>query len=227
MFGCLHMIDAKEEYQMKNKLIYSLFFYALTGLGISLTVKANIGVSSFNSFNMSLSVLSGVKVGTITSLVNGIFLIVYIILTKGKYKKEYLRQGISVYSLGLVINFFVYVAFKNIVLSNYLAQVMCFVIGVSISGFGTGMVLNLRTLAFPIESVCNILSKNTNYSFMVFRYSIDIVCIIGSLFITLFGHTDLYIREGTLISLFLLSFTISTTKSVYEKKVTSITSQYV
>lgn len=210
------MMVTKEGQSMK-KLLYSLFFYALTGLGISLTIKANIGVSSFNSLNLSLSLISGIKVGTITSLVNGAFIILYLILTGLKQRKEYISQGVSVYALGLVINFFVYTVFANINLNSYLSQIICFTMGVCIAGFGTGMVLNLRVLAFPIESVCLIVSEKTEISFMKLRYIVDIICISASLVITSLTNSDLFIREGTVLSLFLLSFVIGITKKTYEK----------
>lgn len=210
------MIVAKEGPVMK-KILYSLFFYALTGLGISLTIKANIGVSSFNSLNLSLSVISGIKVGTVSSLVNGAFIILYMILTGLKQRNEYISQGVSVYALGLVINFFVYTVFANVHLNSYLSQIICFMVGICISGFGTGMVLNLRVLAFPIESVCRILSEKTKVSFMKLRYSVDVLSISTSLIITFLTNSDLFIREGTVLSLFLLSFMIGITKKTYEK----------
>ncbi|MEG0327698.1 MAG: hypothetical protein RR565_03245 [Erysipelothrix sp.] len=200
-----------------KKILYSLFFYALTGLGISLTIKANIGVSSFNSLNLSLSVISGIKVGTVSSLVNGAFIILYMILTGLKQRNEYISQGVSVYALGLVINFFVYTVFANVHLNSYLSQIICFMVGICISGFGTGMVLNLRVLAFPIESVCRILSEKTKVSFMKLRYSVDVLSISTSLIITFLTNSDLFIREGTVLSLFLLSFMIGITKKTYEK----------
>ena len=52
----------------------SLFFYLLSAFGISLTLKASIDVSSFNPFNATLAAFSQLKVGTITTGVNLLFL---------------------------------------------------------------------------------------------------------------------------------------------------------
>ncbi len=60
---------------MKRTLFWSLFFYGISALGISLTIKAAIGVSSFNSLNVSLSTITGIKVGTITTAINLLFLV--------------------------------------------------------------------------------------------------------------------------------------------------------
>lgn len=61
-----------------KKILSSLFFYTLSGIGISLTLKADIGVSSFNSLNVAIASISEIKVGTITILMNTLFLILFI-----------------------------------------------------------------------------------------------------------------------------------------------------
>lgn len=200
------------------QLIMSLFFYLLTGFGISLTILANIGVSSFNSLNLSLAFLTSLKVGTVTVAVNTLFLVLYICLTKGTLWQKYLVQGISVVALGQVINFFTYKLFVSILVSTYLMRFILFSCGVMIAGFGTGMVLNLKLLAFPIESVCQNLAMNWDVPFSRLRYGIDLISIGLSLAISFVSQTTFFVREGTLISLVLLSFTISLTKKVFENR---------
>lgn len=200
-----------------NLLILSLLFYTLTGFGISLTILGNVGVSSFNSLNLSVAHLTSLKVGTVTTMINGLFLLTYIILTQGKLIRSYVIQAISVICLGQVINFFTYQVFGSITVDHYIARLGLFMLGSIIAGFGTGMVLNLKILAFPIESVCHFLATRLNTSFAKLRYGVDIFSVTTSLVITFVTHGPLFIREGTVISLVLLSSTISVTKSVYEK----------
>ena len=200
-----------------NTLLLSLLFYTLTGFGISLTIIAGIGVSSLNAMNLSLAELFSLKIGTITALVNSLFLILYIILTKGKLLKTYLIQALSVFSLGFVINFFTYQLLGSITLTDYPTRLLLFIIASLIGGFGTGMVLNLKVLAFPIESVCQIISSQRAIPFSKVRYGVDIFSVGTSLVISLITQSDIYVREGTIISLILLSMTISITKSLYEK----------
>ncbi|MGB3366566.1 MAG: hypothetical protein WBA54_03680 [Acidaminobacteraceae bacterium] len=39
-------------------LLYSYIFYSISAFGISLSIKANVGVSSFNSMNLAFSQVS-------------------------------------------------------------------------------------------------------------------------------------------------------------------------
>ncbi len=56
-----------------SKVVKSYLFYVLSALGISLTIKASVGVSSFNSMNLAFSNAFDIKVGTITMIINMIF----------------------------------------------------------------------------------------------------------------------------------------------------------
>lgn len=209
--------------KLSTRLLLSLLCYSLTGFGISLTILADIGVSSYNAMNLSLAGLLSLKIGTMTIIVNSLFLLAYIILTKGKKIGSYLLQALSVFCLGFVINFFTYDVLGSIVLTHYVTKVIVFISGAIIGGIGTGMVLNLKLLSFPIESVCECLEARTSFSFAQLRYSVDVFSITLSILISLVIGGEFYVREGTLISLLLLSFIISQTKRIYQHFYPSVT----
>ena len=56
---------------MEEKLCYR--FYLISALGISLTIQAGVGVSSFNAFNVTFATLTHLKVGTVTTAINFAF----------------------------------------------------------------------------------------------------------------------------------------------------------
>lgn len=201
-----------------NNVFKSLCFYILSGIGISLTLKADVGVSSFNSLNAALSAISTIKIGTITFLMNGIFLLFYILLTGGKEIKNYSLIFLSILGLGSIINFFSYSILNGLTIESYFLNILLFISGTCIAGFATGRVIHLNVLRFPIESVCQQLGNKTKIPFRFFRYGVDLFSVITSLLISMIWDLPLYIREGTIISLFLLSGVISFTTSVYENK---------
>lgn len=200
---------------MKN-FLFSLFFYTLSGIGISLTLKADIGVSSFNSLNVALASISEIRVGTITFLLNTLFLLLYMLLSRERQPLKYLLMFLSVLCLGNIINFCSYTVLAPLDLDNYLLKLIVFIIGTCIAGFATGMVISLGILPFPIESVCIVLSELTGFSFAKFRYGIDLFSVTLSLILSLSYNLSVFVREGTLLSLFLLSGVISLTKANYE-----------
>lgn len=57
---------------------------------------------------------------------------------------------------------------------NYLVKIVLFILGTIIAGIGTGQVVALGVLQFPIEKFCTLISERTRYSFQFYRYLVDI-----------------------------------------------------
>ncbi len=200
-----------------NKVLASLLFYSLSALGISMTIKANIGVSSFNAFNVTLGSAFMIKAGTVTTIMNLLFL--YLCWTMEgnqraarEKRQEYLVMGSSLLLFGYLINGFVYTVFGSIQLTNYSLRLLFFVLGTTLSGIGTGQVLRLHLLKFPIEHFCQLMAGQCRWSFKQIRYSIDFVCIVAAFSLAIVFQLPLVIREGTIISFFLLSAAIAWSK---------------
>lgn len=198
-----------------KKLMGSLIYYFISAVGISLTIKAGIGVSSFNSLNVALSNLITIQVGTITTSINLLFLFGSLIIDENKKLNKYLLMFVATMSFGTVINFVYYSLLKNIFLSTYSLKISIFLLGVVIAGFGTGQVLRIKLLTFPIESFCQLLANKTKLTFSNYRYGVDIICVVLSLLISVLFTLPTVVGEGTILSLFLLSGVIN-----YSKKIT-------
>ena len=110
-------------------LALSLMAFILTGIGASMSIEGAIGISSFNALNYSLSSLFQMKIGTMTIILNLLFLFLYIVLTNGKFIVKYIFQLIGISSIGIVINFFTYNIFDKIEVGNYFISVMYLVCG--------------------------------------------------------------------------------------------------
>lgn len=201
-----------------KKLSQSLFYYFISAVGISLTIKANVGVSSFNSLNVSIANLSTLQIGTVTTLLNISFLIGCVLLDKERSFPKYLLMLVAVMSFGEVINLVYYHLFSQFTIDSYLLNLILFLLGVVIAGFGTGQVLRLSLLKFPIESFCQLLAEKTSHSFSTYRYSVDIVCVSLSLILSFAFSLPVVVREGTIISLFLLSGVINWSKELFTRK---------
>ncbi len=201
-----------------NNYIKSSFFYAVSAFGIGLTIKANVGVSSINSLNLAIANASSIKVGTITIIINTIFLLLYMYLTQFKHKKKYLIQMIAFASLGVLINFFTYVVLKDFVIETYIYRVLLLSFGTTMGGLSVGMIINYDVTALPIESFCIEIAKITKFNFLTLRYSIDVTSVIISLLISLSFSLPLYVREGTIISLILFTASMNLVKSNHQLK---------
>jgi uncharacterized membrane protein YczE len=199
---------------MKRNLFWSIIFYGISALGISLTIKAAIGVSSFNSLNVSVTTITGIKVGTITTTINLLFLVSCWFLDhrqQNSYQKlvDYFTLVLALLFFGNLVNLFLYGMLSPVVLPNYFTRIICFIGGTLISGLATGQVVRLNYLRFPIENFCQLMAERTRFTFQQYRYGIDLICVCIAIGLSLCFAIPLAVREGTVISLFLLSGAIS------------------
>lgn len=198
-------------------IIKSYIFYIISALGVSLGIVANIGVSSYNSMNLAVATMSDIKVGTITIFFNITFLLIYMILTKFSEKYKYLIQGISVFMFGVFVNYFTYNILSGLSSLGYIQRVLLFSGGTVISGLSIGIIIYYNIITFPLENVCIKISQITKISFMKLRYLVDIFSLIISVGISMIGELPIYVREGTIISMFILSLSINLAKDYAEK----------
>lgn len=196
-----------------QKLFKSYLFYMMSAFGISLTIKASVGVSSFNSMNLAFSNAFGIKVGTMTMGINLIFLLIYMGLTGFDHKKKYAIQLISFILFGSFINFFTYSVLGNLVIGHYGLRLLTVAAGTTIGGIAIGMIISYNTITFPIESVCVELEKRTRPSFAFYRYGVDVFSVSVSILVSLLYSLPMYVREGTIISLVIFTFTMNRVKN--------------
>lgn len=201
-----------------KKVLVSYLFFGLSALGISMGIVANIGVSSYNSMNLSIAYLSTVEVGTVSIAVNLVFLSMYIILTKCHYKRKYCIQAVSVLVFGVMINDFTYHLQAIIVNMHYWQRLLLLVAGTSLSAFAIGGIIHYNVITFPVESACLEISALTPFSFMTLRYSIDILSILVSLGLSITCELPIFVREGTILSMLLLSFLINRSKLYFSSR---------
>lgn len=198
---------------MKNKLLLSYFFYTISALGVTLAIKSHVGVSSFNAMNLSISALKSIPIGTVTIFFNLSFLAIYMYLTQFKQAKKYFLQGISVLLFGVLINFFNYTLLGDFTLENYALRVLLIAVSTMVSGLSIGMIIHYNQITFPLESLCVELADRTPLSFVQLRYGVDLISIAVSLLISKLYHFPLFVREGTLISMLVLSAAMNFSKS--------------
>jgi uncharacterized membrane protein YczE len=201
-----------------TRFLLSLLFYCLTGVGISLTIRAGVGVSSFNSLNVALAEGFHVTAGWVTVAMNGLFLVISIALDRPKRPGRYALQAAAILCLGRVIDLFTYGVFGSLSLASYPARLMLFVLGTVLGGASTGAVLSLEALAFPIERACQQVAERAGQPFRRVRYALDALFVTGSLALSLALKLPLFVREGTLISLFLLTASISAAKKACDRR---------
>jgi len=194
----------------KNKkytkyMFYSILSFLLFGFGISLQLKAAIGQSVLNALAVTLSDTVHLKVGTILNVINLLFFATYLLLRRSRLNYKDAIQIIATITNGAIINFFLYNVLSIFVVENYFYRIVLYMVGLGIASISLGAVLAIGIIKFPLESLCLTISEVFKKKFTAVRMSFDVIFLVITLIITVLAHTPLQIREGTVISIFLLS----------------------
>lgn len=184
-----------------RQIIILIISVIIIGFGASLTMKASLGIGAYDAAAMSISKTLVLKVGSVSMCINIICVLLQLIIVKKEFKPlQFLQIGVAVLS-GVVINFFFYSVFSEIVISNYIIRFIMLVLGYIICAFSASIIMSINIVSLPLEGICLILSKKIGVNFGKVRQYADIVSILIVIILTLVFRIDLTLREGTILGM--------------------------
>ncbi|MFU0761775.1 hypothetical protein [Staphylococcus pasteuri] len=191
-----------------NRLLGTLLLFIMFAFGISLQIKMNIGQSVFNAFSLSIAKYFDLKIGLVINLCNLILFCIYIIIKKS-VKITDLSQFVFIMINGFLVDIFLEKVLYVLNIEVYPLKLIIFIVGVVIAAISLGQIIRLGIVKFPLENLCLVISEKYKVSFGLIRYEFDLIFIIGVVTLFIFNHNIMTIREGTIISFFLLSYLIN------------------
>ncbi len=186
-------------------LAWTILSFVLFGFGISLQLKASIGQSVLNALAVTLSHIIEMKVGTILNGINLLFFLSYLLLRRSRLNYKDTIQVLATVANGSMINLFLYHLLSLFTVESYFYRVLLYLTGLGIASVSLGAILAMGIVKFPLESLCLVISESYQKNFAAVRMSFDVIFLIVTLCLTLLSHAPLQIREGTVISVVLLS----------------------
>ncbi|MBS4750750.1 hypothetical protein GMA11_04240 [Granulicatella sp. zg-ZJ] len=188
-----------------TNFVLTTIFMMLAAVGVSLTLKADIGFGSVNSLSSALATVTSVEVGTVLMSINIVCVFIQLLLQRRDFHwRQWLQVG-AAYILGIVVNLMIYRVLTPITLDHYFLRVLVFVSGVVLSGFAVAAIIRLDLVVFPLEAACKVIADKYGVTFRKVRQWVDVITLLlAVLFMLTFG-SSLVIREGTLINMICLA----------------------
>lgn len=188
--------------KMSLNVLWTVIGILIAAMGISFTIKADVGTGSVNALSLVTSWKTGIHVGTVLMCVNMLFILIQLI--GQKFHIKFVLQAMLSVMLGVVVNFFVYTIFGQITVNQYPLRLLLYLSGTTISCFGIGILVRLNLVVFPPEAASLYLAQKFNTTFKAVRQKIDFVCILLALLASFVFTLPLTVREGTVMNFFLL-----------------------
>jgi uncharacterized protein len=186
-----------------QKFIIVAISMIITAMGASLGIKAAVGVGAWDALSLSVSGVIDMKVGTFSMIMNISCVLLQLVLLKKEFKINHVVQIFVSIILGFVVNFMIYDVYSKFTIENYWINVLLLVLSVIICAAAISVIMSINLIAFPLESVCMVISKKINKNFGAIRQSVDVISIVIALAVSFLFNESITVREGTIIAMIL------------------------
>lgn len=197
------MTESKHFVRQLMTLILGIAFMST---GIALSIKASIGITPISSIPYITSLIGGLSVGTMTIIINTIFVLIQILILRRDFKVYQLLQIPVVVLFGMLIDA-VGSLLAALVLPNYFAKILCCLCGILILAFGVTLEVRAQLITVPGEGLVLALCQKIPIKFGNMKVIVDVSFVVISVALSLIFLGNLQgIREGTVLAALLVGF---------------------
>ncbi|MCC7119310.1 MAG: hypothetical protein IT310_12360 [Anaerolineales bacterium] len=158
---------------IRDMLIAQLGF-ALFGLSIALTIRSNLGTSTWSVFEVALAQIFNLSIGLVTIL-NAFFVLIFVLLLKEQVGWGTLA---NILSIGLWLNLFLGIIPS--IQGQWILQSLMLLGGVFMQGFASAIYISVNAGAGPRDSLMLAVHRTTKLSLRLARAVIELtVFLIG------------------------------------------------
>lgn len=209
------------------RMMEMLFGVSITAIGLSCMIKSGLGQTAITSFTQNITLISGIKSGTVLFFFFLSCTLIQIILLRRRFERIQILQFLLAFVQGKIVNLICYELpiISKLRPDSYVGQWMLVLTGIFLCSYGVAMLFKAELVRNPFEELAMVISNRLHKEFSHFRMQIDIGFMMISCLMILVFHLDMTtIREGTWASMLLLgpsmkyTFRIAEATSLYQRK---------
>ena len=186
-------------FMLKRICIYIIGVLIL-GLGIVLNTKTGLGVAAINSLPYALSEMTAFTLGTWTTIVYIVFIVIQLCIYRKIDFKVVLQFPFS-YVMGIIIDF--YNQTITYVPSSYFIALILLGVAVILTALGAYLVVSMDLVANPADGMVSALGYLCHYEFGKMKMIFDCFMVALTTILSLFiAHHTIGIGIGTIVSMF-------------------------
>lgn len=183
---------------MKNLGVKS-FFYILglvtISLGITLTIKADLGAGAWDAMNVGLTEAVGLTVGNWVIIIGSILIVTNALIAK---ERPDILAVVTILVVGKMIDFWLLSVFESLIVESFWKQLPLLLSGITIIAIGVSLYLQPKFSLNPIDGFMVALQKRFGFSLTTAKTLTEAFALVLAL--ALGGPIGL----GTLIILFFI-----------------------
>lgn len=180
-------------------VLYLMGLFCLA-VGVVLAIKSDLGVSPVSAIPLSISNITGFRLGTVTTVIFAFYVLMQIIILRRDFKLKDLLQVFFGAVFGVFVGFAESI-FAWIAPSNYIMQMFLILLSVLIVALGVTLVITMDIVPGAPEGLMLAICKKTRISFPKMKVWFDSGSVVLAVILSLiFLRNISSIREGTIIS---------------------------
>lgn len=198
---------------MKKRTFTRVIIYlnglCILALGLTLSTKADLGVSPIIAISFSVSQLTGAKFGDMTFLLYAAFVLIEIVLhlLPGKRSPEDRKKAVLV-DISQILLSIVFTMILNVLSAripaagSMAARVAVLLVSVVLVGTGAAVTLDMRLIANPGDGLVQAISDRTGISLGLTKNIVDITCVTITCITTMaVSHHIIGVGIGTVVAM--------------------------
>ena len=188
-------------------------------VGVAFSIVSMLGTTPISSISYSLTLITNINIGITTFLFNAALIFIQMIILRSRFRKKRLLQFINCVLFGYFTDLALYIVsfvpFDNIILYS----VLFLIISIFLIAFGIFIYMPANIAPLPGEGCVEAVAIVTNWRFSTIKIAFDATMVVISLILCGLFYTNVFgaINIGTVISAFMVGFTLRQISNAYAK----------
>lgn len=180
----------------------------IMALGITLSTKANLGISPISCIPYILSLGLPLTFGVVTFFFNILLILTQVVILRKDFQPIQLLQILSVTLFSVFTDLTMFLV-SGIQVENYLIQIILLLMSCVLIGLGICFQIKANVLMLPGEGLVDAIRKVSQKEFGKIKVSLDITLVLTGACISLLMFQQLSgVREGTIISALMIGMVV-------------------
>lgn len=172
----------------------------ILAFGIALSVNSNLGVSPISSLPYVVSQITNVSLGTCTTIVYVLYILLQMVLSRKKFQPALLVQLVFSTIFGYFVDGAKFVL-GDFAIPTYFGQLTMLVASVVLIGLSLVLYIDVQLVPMPAEGLVGCLSDQLGKPFSTMKTLVDCTSVlVGAVLSIVFLGKLVGIREGTVIT---------------------------
>lgn len=216
MAAAPHSSDPAERYRLSTRWLLFFLGVSIMTVGIAISVHAGLGTSPISSAPAVLVEVVPLSFGTITVIMNLLFVLIQIALLRSRFSRLNYLQFLVAFFFGAMSDLSLRLT-SFLQPENYFQQWVLVVLGAAIVALGVFIQVLPKILYVPGEGIVAAIAMVTGWKFGTVKQCVDWALVIIAAALSLLFLQDLVgVREGTVFAAFAVGGMVKFYQRIHE-----------